>query len=81
MRAPPGGCRVAESVGYQNPGQADGIADYDQGDNYTHGYRLHGHAHRHGLEHHGHADTHAHDGDAYINVNADADPGSRRHGG
>ena len=83
MRAPPGDRRVTEPVGYENLGQADGIADYDQGDNYTRGYGHHGHAQCHGLDHHGHADTDGHDGDAYVNSDADtnAEPCGRRYGG
>jgi hypothetical protein len=85
MRASPDDRRIAEPVGYENPGQADGIANYDQGDADGH----HSHAYGHRLDHHGHADTDAHDvnsdGDAHVNIHADTNPGadpvSRRHGG
>lgn len=85
MRASPGDRRVAEPVGYENLGQADGIANHDQGDSHGHAHGHGHHAYGHG---HGHADTDTdtHDGDAHVNTDADdtnpgADPGNRRYGG
>ena len=76
LRAPPGDRRVAEPVGYENIGQTDGIANYDQGDADGH----HSHAYGHRLDHHGHADTDtdAHDGDAHVDTDADTDADTDR---
>ena len=79
MRAPPGDRRVAEPLGHENPGQADDIANYDQGD--ADGHHCHCHAHRHHAHGHGHADADTHDGDAHVNSDADtnAERCSRRY--